>query len=127
ERYYGGLVEVSRGCPFLCEFCDVRIAPDNNRPHNRSVDPILADLDFLSSLGVRRFQLVCDDFIGDVRWAEALLDGIIAWEDRTGHRPALYTWATLKLCNYPGLMTKMRKAGVDMMNVGVESFDRSAL
>ena len=33
SRYYGAVVEVSRGCPFLCEFCDIRILPDNNRAH----------------------------------------------------------------------------------------------
>ena len=32
NRYYGAVLEVSRGCPFLCEFCDIRILPDNNRP-----------------------------------------------------------------------------------------------
>ena len=36
HRYYGAVLEVSRGCPFLCEFCDIRILPDNNRPHNKS-------------------------------------------------------------------------------------------
>src|SRR6185369_16484463 len=33
SRYYGGVLEVSRGCPFLCEFCDIRVLPDNNRAH----------------------------------------------------------------------------------------------
>lgn len=127
HRYYGALVEVSRGCPFLCEFCDVRIVADNNRPHNKRPEVIVEDLDALSRLGVRQFQLVCDDFIGDPRWAELLLDHILAWEDRTGVRPALYTWATLNLCNYPALMRKMRRAGVDMINVGIESFDRNSL
>lgn len=125
--YFGALVEVSRGCPFLCEFCDVRIAPDNNRPHNRNIDSIIADLDALSRQGARRFQLVCDDIIGDTRWAEQLLDRIIEWEDRTGFRPALYSWATLNLYKYPTLIRKMRQAGMDMINVGIESFDRCAL
>jgi radical SAM superfamily enzyme YgiQ (UPF0313 family) len=125
--YFGAIVEVSRGCPFLCEFCDVRIAPDNNRPHNRNIESIIADLDALSRRGAKRFQLVCDDIIGDTRWAEQLMDRIIEWEDRTGFRPALYSWATLNLYKYPVLMRKMRQAGVDMLNVGVESFDRSAL
>jgi radical SAM superfamily enzyme YgiQ (UPF0313 family) len=24
DSYYGGIIEVARGCPFLCEFCDIR-------------------------------------------------------------------------------------------------------
>jgi hypothetical protein len=30
-RYYGAVLEVARGCPFLCEFCDIRILPDTGR------------------------------------------------------------------------------------------------
>jgi hypothetical protein len=40
-RYYGAVLEVSRGCPFLCEFCDIRILPNNNRPHNKSAKLIV--------------------------------------------------------------------------------------
>ena len=29
HRYYGAVLEVSRGCPFLCEFCDIQILPDD--------------------------------------------------------------------------------------------------
>ena len=48
NRYYGGIVEVSRGCPFLCEFCDIRTLQDNNRAHLISPDLIIKELDFLA-------------------------------------------------------------------------------
>ena len=64
KRYYGAVLEVSRGCPFLCEFCDIRILPDNNRPHNKSADLIVAEMDHLCSLGVRQVLFACDNFIG---------------------------------------------------------------
>ena len=35
SNYYGAVVEVSRGCPFLCEFCDIRVLPGNNRANNK--------------------------------------------------------------------------------------------
>jgi hypothetical protein len=50
----------------------------------------LSGLDYLSRLGGRLFQLVCDDFIGDPAWAETVMDRILAWEERTGFRPGLY-------------------------------------
>lgn len=127
HRYYGGVIEVSRGCPFLCEFCDVRILPDNNRPHNFNPDHIVAELDYMASLGVRQVLFAADDFIGDPRWAEEVADKIIAWQDRTGRRVALYTWLTINLSKHPRLLRKLRLASFDMLFIGVESFSKHSL
>jgi radical SAM superfamily enzyme YgiQ (UPF0313 family) len=92
SRYYGAVIEVSRGCPFLCEFCDIRVLPDNNRPHNKPVNVVLGEIDRLAKLGVNRFLLACDNFIGDPKWAEEVADAIIEWRMRTGLSPVFYTW-----------------------------------
>lgn len=127
HRYYGAVLEVSRGCPFLCEFCDIRILQDNNRPHNKSVDLIIEELDYLCGLGVKQVLFACDNFIGDPRWAEDVIDAILQWQQRTGHRPALYTWLTINLYKYDDLMKKMRQAGFDMLFIGIESFSENSL
>ncbi len=127
DRYYGAVLEVSRGCPFLCEFCDIRILPDNNRPHNKSADLIVTEMDHLCSLGVRQVLFACDNFIGDPQWAEQVLDALIAWQRDSGHRPGLYTWLTINLCRHPRLMQKMRLAGFDLLFIGIESFSKNSL
>lgn len=126
-RYYGAVLEVSRGCPFLCEFCDIRIMADNNRPHNKDPDLIVRELDALSRLGVKQVLFACDNFIGEPRWAEAVIDRILAWEAETGFRPSLYTWLTINLYKLKPLMMKMRRAGFDMLFIGIESFDSNSL
>jgi radical SAM superfamily enzyme YgiQ (UPF0313 family) len=127
KRYYGAVLEVSRGCPFLCEFCDIRILPDNNRPHNLPVELIIAGLDTLARLGIKQVLLACDNFIGDLRWAEEVADQIIAWQERTGLRMALYTWLTVNVGKHPRLLRKLRQASFDMLFIGVESFSHHAL
>lgn len=127
DRYYGAVLEVSRGCPFLCEFCDIRVLPDNNRPHNKPADLIVAEMDHLSRRGVRHFLLACDNLIGDPRWAEDLVDRLLVWQQASGFRPSLYTWLTINLQNHPALMRKMRQAGFDMLFIGVESFNSNSL
>lgn len=127
SRYYGAVIEVSRGCPFLCEFCDIRIMDDNNRPHNKSADLIVEELDHLCSLGVSQILFACDNFIGEPRWAELVIDKILAWKERTGYTPSLYTWLTINLNNHPELMAKMRRAGFDMLFIGIESFSKNSL
>lgn len=127
SRYYGGVLEVSRGCPFLCEFCDIRILPDNNRPHNKSARLIVEEIDFMCRNGAQQILLACDNFIGEPRWAEEVVDAILEWQSRTGFRPSLYTWLTINLYKQHDLMRKMRLAGFDMLFIGVESFSSNSL
>ena len=126
-RYYGAVLEVSRGCPFLCEFCDIRILPDNNRSHNKSPDLIVQELDHLCRRGVNQILFACDNFIGEPRWAEEVIDKILEWQERTGFRPSLYTWLTINLYKFDDLMVKMRKCGFDMLFIGIESFSKNSL
>ena len=127
SRYYGAVLEVSRGCPFLCEFCDIRVLPDNNRPHNKSSDLIISELDHLARLGVKQVLLACDNFIGDLRWAEEVIDKILEWQAHSGFRLSLYTWLTINLYKSERLMVKMRRVGFDMLFIGVESFSQNSL
>jgi radical SAM superfamily enzyme YgiQ (UPF0313 family) len=127
SRYYGGVLEVSRGCPFLCEFCDIRVLPDNNRAHVKLPALIVKELDRLFDLGVRQCLFACDNFIGNPVWADTVCDAIIEWRRNTGKKLSLYTWLTVNLSRTPRLMRKLREAGFDMFFVGVESFHQTSL
>ncbi|MEZ5002396.1 MAG: radical SAM protein [Chitinophagales bacterium] len=127
NQYYGTVIEVSRGCPFLCEFCDIRIMTDNNRAHNRPVEIIIEEMEFLIKNGKSQFVLACDNFIGDLVWAEKLVDEIILMVERIGIQPNLYTWLTINLSKLPRLLKKMRLAGFDLLFIGIESFNVNSL
>lgn len=127
HNYYGAVLEVSRGCPFLCEFCDIRILNDNNRPHNKTPDLIVRELDYFAKLGVNSILLACDNFIGDLAWANQVVDRILKWQEEIGFKVSLYTWLTITLRNQPELMRKMRRAGFDMLFIGIESFESNSL
>lgn len=127
HRYYGAVVEVSRGCPFLCEFCDIRVMPDNNRAHVKPVGLIVEEIETLHALGARQILLACDNLVGDLRWAESLCDAIIDWRTRTGHGVSFHTWLTVNVSRHPRLLAKLRTAGFDMVFIGVESFSQSSL
>ena len=127
EKYYGGVIEVSRGCPFLCEFCDIRVLPDNNRANNKLIPLIIEELDAYYKLGITRIQFACDNFIGDLAWAGACLDAMIAWKESTGADISVFTWLTINLYNYPDMMAKMRRAGFSILFIGVESVNQNSL
>lgn len=126
-NYYGGVIEVSRGCPFLCEFCDIRTLPDNNKAHNKPIETIIQDLEQFHRLNITNVLLACDNIIGDPVWATQLCDAIIEMKVRTGYRPRCYTWLTINIVNHPELMKKMRLAGFDMFFIGLESFGANQL
>ncbi|MBF0381346.1 MAG: radical SAM protein [Magnetococcales bacterium] len=127
DQYYGAVVEVSRGCPFLCEFCDIRILPDNNRTHQKPTAKIIAEIEHLCSLGVNKILLACDNFIGDPNLAQEVVDGLLQWRTKVDYKPSFYTWTTINLQNYPTLMKKMRLLGFDMLFIGIESFNTNSL
>jgi radical SAM superfamily enzyme YgiQ (UPF0313 family) len=127
HKYYGAVIEVSRGCPFLCEFCDIRIQKDNNKPHNHTPQQIVEEIDYFARKNVFQILFACDNFLGDPVWTEAVCDEIIKWRKQTGLRVNIYTWLTINLANYPKLMEKLHNAGFDMFFIGVESFDTNQL
>lgn len=125
--YYGGVIEVSRGCPFLCEFCDIRTLPDNNKAHNKPIEIILKDLEQFHRTGISNVLFACDNFIGDPVWADKVCEAICDFNEKTGYRPRFYTWLTINIANHPNLIKKMRRAGFDMYFIGVESFGATQL
>ena len=127
SKYYGGVIEVSRGCPFLCEFCDIRVLPNNNEAHNKSIALIVEELDQYYKLGVRQIQLACDNFIGDLVWARQCVVAILDWVNTTGAQVALYTWITINVSRMPELMKTMRLAGFTSLFIGVESFNAHSI
>ncbi len=125
--YYGAVIEVSRGCPFLCEFCDIRVLPGNNRSNNKQIDLIIAELDEYHKLGITQIQFACDNFIGNVDWARNCVKAINAWKLRTGATISIFTWLTINLYKMPRLLEDMRRAGFSILFIGIESVNRNSL
>lgn len=127
HRYYGGVVEVSRGCPFLCEFCDIRVLPQNNQSNVKDPKLIVSEVEAFHKMGIHQIQFACDNFIGDLSWAREVVDALCEWTERTGAQVALYTWLTINISDHPDLMLKMRQAGFTSFFIGVESFNHSSI
>jgi radical SAM superfamily enzyme YgiQ (UPF0313 family) len=51
DRYMFGSLQISRGCPFTCEFCDI-IVTFGRRPRLKTSDQVLAELETFRSAGL---------------------------------------------------------------------------
>ncbi len=124
--YAFGSLQVSRGCPFTCEFCDI-IVTFGRRPRLKAPAQILAELDGLLAAGVRFAFVVDDNLIGDRRAVRPVLRAVADWQAARGHRLPLMTEASLDLAEDPDLMRLMLEAGIAAVFVGVESPNEASL
>jgi radical SAM superfamily enzyme YgiQ (UPF0313 family) len=126
DRYAFGAIQISRGCPFLCEFCDI-IVTFGRRPRIKTTKQILAELDALRALKVHQVFIVDDNFIGNKQVAKELLKEIIAYQERHGFPFRFFTEASLDLAEEDELMGLMTDANISAVFIGLESPNEDAL
>ena len=121
EQYGSMSIQYSRGCPYLCEFCDV-IEVFGRVPRVKSPAQVLAELDALFQLGYRGpLFFVDDNFIGNRKAVAELLPRLTAWQREHGRPFDLYTEASINLATLPELGAAMVEAGFSSIFVGLET------
>jgi radical SAM superfamily enzyme YgiQ (UPF0313 family) len=119
-RYGAAPVQFSRGCPFLCEFCDI-ITIFGRRPRTKRPEQVLAELDALLAQGFRSCFLVDDNFIGNKVEAKRLLRHIVEWQEARGFPLAFTTEASVNLADDRELLDLMARANFHGVFVGIET------
>ncbi len=127
DSYDGMAVQYSRGCPFLCEFCDI-ITLYGRRPRTKSPQQLLAELDSLYALGWRGpVFLVDDNFIGNKPNVKKLLPELRAWQQKHGYPFSFDTEASVDLAADPALMQLMVECRFSAVFIGIETPDEESL
>jgi len=127
DRYAALAVQVSRGCPFNCEFCDI-IEIFGRVPRVKTPAQVLAEFESLRRLGARGSVFIVDDnFIGNRKAVARLLPELAAWQRARRMPFDLYTEASLDLACEPVLVRAMVDAGFSSVFVGIETPDSETL
>jgi len=121
DAYASMAVQHSRGCPFLCEFCDIWKL--YGRQHRvKSPHRMAAELDALFAAGWRGAVFFVDDnFIGNRRLAKRSLAALERWQHERGFPFRFYTEASVNLGADEELMRLMRDAGFNFVFLGIET------
>jgi radical SAM superfamily enzyme YgiQ (UPF0313 family) len=119
-------VQFSRGCPFLCEFCDI-ITIFGRRPRTKRPEQVLAELDALLAQGFHGCFLVDDNFIGNKVEAKKLLRRIVEWQESHGFPLTFTTEASVNLADDAELIDLMVRANFQSVFVGVETPRKESL
>jgi len=124
--YLLGSVQFSSGCPYTCEFCDIPSLYGRN-PRLKSPEQVVRELDQLADGGCVSVYFVDDNFIGNPKAAESLLDALIEWQKRRDCQVRLACEATLNMAGHTRILEKMQQAFFTNCFFGIESPDPTAL
>ena len=119
-RYATVPVQFSRGCPFLCEFCDI-ITIFGRRPRVKRPEQVIAELEALAAQGFANCFLVDDNFIGNKVEAKRLLRQIIEWQQTRPTKIRFTTEASINLANDPELIDLLVRANFASVLIGIET------
>lgn len=119
SRGQGATVEISRGCPHRCDFCNINTFW-NYKQRYKTVDRVMQELRALHSQGVREFIFTDDNFGGNERHTVALLETMT--EQRLGMSFGCFLRGDTVYRN-PGFAALAARAGMRFCMMGIESLD----
>jgi len=125
-RYATATLQLSRGCPYRCEFCDI-IVMFGRKPRYKSTAQIERELDALRAQGARKVFFVDDNFIGHKAKAKETLRFLAEYQARHGRRFRFGTEASLNLADDPELLRLFPQAGFEWAFLGLETPDPQTL
>src|SRR6185312_11163593 len=103
DRYMFGSMQISRGCPFTCEFCDI-IVTFGRKPRLKTADQVLDELNAYHQAGVKIIFVVDDNLIGNKKAIKPILREIEKWQRAHAYALTLFTEASLDLAEDDELM-----------------------
>jgi radical SAM superfamily enzyme YgiQ (UPF0313 family) len=101
QHYLFGSLQISRGCPFTCEFCDI-IVTFGRKPRHKSSEQVLAELDSQLRAGLKVVLVVDDNLIGSKKAIKPILRAVTKWQQERGYPLILFTEASLDLAEEDG-------------------------
>lgn len=120
-------IQISRGCPFNCEFCDI-IELYGRVPRSKTVEQVLRELDRIADLGHRGWIDISDDnFIGNKKFVKTLLVALEDWSRRRNYPFYFTTEASMNLADDDELLDLMRRVDFRYVFMGIETPDPELL
>lgn len=115
-------MQISRGCPFNCDFCEIT-ALLGHKVRMKNSEQVLKELVALYKLNWRGSVAVVDDnFIGNKKVVKnEILPAMINWMDTHKHPFTFNAQTSINLADDPELLRMMGKAGFNSTFIGIET------
>ncbi|MBU1078747.1 MAG: DUF4070 domain-containing protein [Spirochaetes bacterium] len=127
KNYASLSLQVSRGCPFNCDFCDI-IIMYGRVPRLKEADQIIQEMEAIHASGWRGNVFVVDDnFIGNKMKIKIVLRRLAEWMKEKKYPFVLNTEGSIDLANDEELMDLMLEANFNSVFIGIETPDEETL
>lgn len=128
SNYMYAILQYSRGCPYLCDFCDVT-ALFGRKPRTKTVEQVLTELELIRKHSNVNTILIADDnLIGNKRLLKKeLLPAIIDWQKKQKYGFYFATQLTINLADDEELMDLLAEAGFRFVFIGIETPEEAGL
>lgn len=126
NKYVYGSIQISRGCPFTCEFCDI-IVTFGRLPRLKSSHQVILELEGLRTQQVKHVFIVDDNLIGNKIAIKQVLRDIIDYQNIHSYPFHFLTEATLDLAEDDEMMQLMVAANIVVVFIGIESPNEESL
>jgi len=128
SKYSTMNLQLSRGCPFNCEFCDIT-ALFGHKVRMKSTIQILNELEAIYNTGWRKNVFFVDDnFIGNkIVLKNDLLPAMVNWMKSKNYPFTFSTEASINLSDDDELLELMMKAGFSTLFIGIETTELASL
>jgi radical SAM superfamily enzyme YgiQ (UPF0313 family) len=120
-------IQVSRGCPFSCDFCDI-IIMNGRVPRVKSPGQVIAELNAIYDTGWRSSVFIVDDnFIGNRKKVKAILQEISIWMKEHKKPFSLSTEASITVADDKEIIELLKESNFSGLFVGIETPDEDSL
>ncbi len=127
-KYANMNLQVSRGCPYACDFCEITTLL-GHKVRMKTTGQVIEELEALNRLNWRGpISIVDDNFIGNKKEIKNnLLPAMKEWMKIHKYPFEFTTQATINLADDEELMSSMIEAGINSTFIGIETPDEISL
>jgi Radical SAM superfamily len=118
--YAVGGVQTTRGCPFVCEFCNVWKV-FGRRMRTKPVAQVVAEIETLERNGVRVIDFCEDNFYGARKYCKEILAQLISLNERFCESLHYYAEISINIARDDEVLELLSRAGFAGLFIGVES------
>jgi radical SAM superfamily enzyme YgiQ (UPF0313 family) len=120
-------IQVSRGCPYSCDFCDI-IVMNGRVPRLKNAGQVIDELDAIYNTGWRGSVFIVDDnFIGNRKKVKLILLEIAQWMKKYNRPFSLSTEASITVADDIEIIELLKESNFSGVFVGIETPEEESL